>query len=304
MRTEFAASMESLAREDSRIIFLTGDLGFMALEGLRNVMGDRFINAGVSEQNMIALAAGLAKEGLRPVCYSIAPFIVFRAAEHSRLDLGLHNMNVKLVGNGGGYGYGIMGATHHAIEDLAMLSAFQNFRCFIPYGDKDVELTVREMMNHHGPSYLRLGLGKIPGELVTDTFSPVRKINAGSRVTILGLGPVVLNAWHALEVSGLQDSADLFVASEMPLASLTDEFISSVIGTKKLLVLEEHVSRGGLGENTALMLLKNQVSCRLIHRYAVGYPGGLYGSQDYHQRQSGLDSGSIADAVQMLINGG
>ncbi len=119
MRKEFSAVVEKIAARDRKVIFLTGDLGFMALENVQRAIGKRFINAGVSEQNMVSMAAALALEGLTPICYSIAPFLVFRPAEQIRLDVCLHDMDVKLVGNGGGYGYGIMGATHHAIEDIA-----------------------------------------------------------------------------------------------------------------------------------------------------------------------------------------
>jgi len=116
MRKEFSKTIEEIAKKDKKVIFLTGDLWFYGPRKRQEAIGKRFINAGVSEQNMISMAAGMASEGLRPICYSIAPFAVFRPAEQIRLDIGLHNMNVKIVGNGGGYGYGIMGATHHAIE--------------------------------------------------------------------------------------------------------------------------------------------------------------------------------------------
>ena len=101
MRKEFARAIEEVAVSNDKIIFLTGDLGFMALESLRDAIGDRFINTGVSEQNMVSMAASLAYEGLIPVCYSIAPFMVFRPAEQIRIDVCLHNLNVKLIGNGG-----------------------------------------------------------------------------------------------------------------------------------------------------------------------------------------------------------
>lgn len=100
MRREFSKGIETRALANDKIIFLTGDLGFMALENVRSAINERFINAGVSEQNMITMAAGLASEGYSPVCYSIAPFAVFRPAEQIRLDVCLHNMDVKIVGNG------------------------------------------------------------------------------------------------------------------------------------------------------------------------------------------------------------
>src|SRR3989344_5344239 len=171
MRKEFSKTIEKIATENKKVIFLTGDLGFMALENVRSAIKDRFINTGVSEQNMISMAAGLASQGLTPICYSIAPFAVFRPAEQIRLDIALHNMNVKIVGNGGGYGYGIMGSTHHAIEDIAHLSSLQNMKCFIPFCNEDVEQTVQAMMTNIGPSYLRLGYGQKPTYLSLPALS-------------------------------------------------------------------------------------------------------------------------------------
>ena len=301
MRKEFSGHIEQLAVENDKIIFLTGDLGFMALENIKAAIGDRFINVGVSEQNMISMAASLAYENLIPICYSIAPFAVFRSAEQIRLDLGLHNMNVKIVGNGGGYGYGIMGATHHALEDIAVVSSFQNFQCFIPYCNEDVYGSVDAMLKFKGPSYLRLGFGVVPPGIFKPVFSEIRKLASGQELTIVGLGPVVINAWKAIEESGDDTIADLFVVSKMPLTEISEELMVSLLRTKKLLVVEEHVSRGGLGENLTLFMVKHQINCQFIHRFALGYPDGLYGSQDYHQKVCGLDPHSLAGDIKTFL---
>jgi transketolase len=298
MRKEFSAAIEKEAGNDPNIIFITGDLGFMALENVRDVMGSRFINAGVSEQNMITLAAGLASQGLRPICYSIAPFAVFRPAEQIRLDVCLHDMDVKIIGNGGGYGYGIMGATHHAIEDIAVLSAFQNMKCFIPFCNEDVVGAVNAMMERKGPSYLRLGFGIKPADIILPRFAPVRKICSGVNITIAAMGPVGLNVIAAMEQNDMTN--DFFVFSEMPQLTLTDEFMQSIFSTGKLLIVEEHVSRGGLGEMLALMLMKEPVKCKVVHKCALGYPGGLYGSQKFHQKLCGLDASALSITIKEL----
>jgi len=302
MRKEFSKSIEKIAISDSKVIFLTGDLGFMALENLQATMGGRFINAGVSEQNMVSLAAGLASQGYTVLCYSIAPFAVFRPAEQIRIDVCLHDMNVKIIGNGGGYGYGIMGATHHAIEDIAVLSSFQNMKCYIPFCNEDVDGLVDIMMKRKGPSYLRLGFGVKPEGLDLPDYNSVRKLKSGKRITVVGLGPVVLNVLKAMEMDGDSDSVDLFVVSEMPLLKLTESLLASVEKTRKVLVVEEHVSRGGLGENLSLHLLGKSVNCKLVHRCASGYPDGLYGSQAYHQKMSGLDPEAICRTIKELSN--
>ena len=177
----------------------------MALENVQRAIGKRFINAGVSEQNMVSMAAALASEGLTPICYSIAPFLVFRPAEQIRLDVCLHDMDVKLVGNGGGYGYGIMGATHHAIEDIAVLSSFQNMRCYIPFCNEDVEGVVYRMMKRRGPSYLRLGYGLKPDWLKLPSHTGARRLTTGGKVTVVGIGPSSLmcsRPWISFRAAG------------------------------------------------------------------------------------------------------
>src|SRR3954469_24236661 len=148
------------AAANSDLVFLTGDLGFRALEPLRDRLGDRFINVGVAEQNMVSLAAGLARSGLRPWAYSIAPFIYARPYEQIRNDVCLHNLPVRLVGNGGGDGDGAMGATHHALEDYGALLSLQNITAFVPAFAQDVVDSVRKLSEFPHPAYLRLGLAE------------------------------------------------------------------------------------------------------------------------------------------------
>jgi len=299
MRKEFATTIEQLAREKSNLIFLTGDLGFMALEEVRDTMGDRFVNGGVSEQNIVSMAAAMAHEGLQVICYSIAPFIVFRPAEQIRLDVCLHNKNVKIVGNGGGYGYGIMGATHHAIEDIAVLSSFQNMHCYIPVCNEDVESVTKAMLSHALPSYLRLGYGILPSGWNLPSFAPIRQLAKGNKITIVGMGPVLCNVANALQEN---DLADVFAVSEIPLVELSNELIESISRTRKVLVIEEHVKRGGLGEHLAYHIISHPITS-YHHCYARAYENGLYGSQKYHQQQCGLDTGSLKQTIQMIING-
>lgn len=289
MRRDFSAVIEQIGINDEKIVFLTGDLGFMALENVQKFLGPRFINAGVGEQNMVSMAAGLAAKGYSPICYSIAPFIVYRPLEQIRLDVCLHNMNVKLVGNGGGYGYGIMGATHHALEDLAVLSCLPNMICYIPFCKEDVAEVVAMMMERKGPGYLRLGSGNKPKDLEIPTYQPLRKLASGDKVTMIGVGPVVLNALKAIELMDEKSVVDLFVVSELPFTDLSKEIIASINKTKKVIVIEEHVKRGGVGEFIAMKILEKGLSCSFEHFFAVGYPDGLYGSQGYHQKKCGLD---------------
>ena len=302
MRKEFSQWVEQFGRSEPKFIFLTGDLGFGALENVQAALGARFVNMGVCEQNMVSVGAGLAQQGLLPLCYSIAPFAVFRPYEQIRLDVALHSLPVKIVGNGGGYGYGIMGASHHALEDFAVLSCLPNFRCVAPLCNSDVSGTAEALFHHEGPGYLRLGFGVWPEALgPLPPFQPVRQIlfaRQPPKLTVAGIGPVLLNILPGLLGNDLTDA---FAISQLPLPVLDNDFISSVIASRKLLVVEEHVARGGLGEYLAAALARAGVSYQLHHSHAVGYPGGRYGSQAWHQKQSGLDPATLRDNVVSLI---
>lgn len=303
MRREFARWLEAHAARDERLVVLTGDLGFQALEDVRARIKERFVNVGVAEQNMVSLAAGLASEGLRPICYSIAPFAVFRPAEQIRLDVCAHDLDVKIVGNGGGYGYGVMGATHHAIEDLAVLSGFQHMQCYVPVTGADVETCGEAMMAHRGPAYLRLNLGALPADYALEApFAPVRKIasaraSTSAKVTVVALGPVALNALGPATGDG---RAELFVVSRLPVPDWSEALLASVAATGRVLVIEEHVERGGLAEHLALALLKRGLHPRIETRAARGYPSKTYGSQKFHQQESGLDAAALQQLLAQL----
>ena len=303
MRAAFVNWARERAAADARMVFLTGDLGFQALEPLRALLGERFINVGVAEQNMVSMAAALAREGLRPFCYSIAPFLAFRPAEQTRVDVGLHGLGVTLVGNGGGYGYGIMGATHHALEDLALLSALPNLTCFIPEFAEEVAPACDALMDRGGPAYLRLGAGARPDALATPSYASVRQWAQGDNLTVVACGPVlleVLRALGGLATGAAPISADVFSVAQLPIPELTAGLRASVRKTRRVYFAEEHVSRGGVAEHLSLLLLREGLSARVAHAHARGYPGGLYGSQAYHWKQSGLDAEALAKGMFAL----
>ncbi len=149
MRDAFCAALVARAR-NANMVFLTGDLGFMALEPLRDVLGDRFLNCGVAEQNMVGVAAGLAREQIEVWVYSIASFCVTRPFEQIRNDVSFHKLPVRFVGNGGGYGYGVMGPSHHSLEDYALLLALPDMNVQIPMASEDVAPAIARMAEWRG----------------------------------------------------------------------------------------------------------------------------------------------------------
>jgi transketolase len=300
MRNFFSKYIEQHIAPNEEYVFLTGDLGYNALEGVEKIMGDRFINAGVAEQNMVGMAAGIASQQLQVLCYSIAPFVVYRCLEQVRNDVCFHKLPVYIVGNGGGYGYGIMGSSHHAIEDIAVLGCLPNMLCYAPSYLEDLEACMRHMTERKLPAYLRLGLGKkMPEKYELTSYGAVCRAAEKAQLTIAVQGPIANNVHEALLELTAYNTADVFLLNKLPIAVLPDEFCKSAATTGNVLIVEEHVASGGLGSAVSLLMRGNGISVKkFIHLCAVGYPTGQYGSQGFHQQQSGLDVSGIAATIQ------
>ncbi len=302
MRKTFSNTIEELATSDESILFLTGDLGYNAFEGLQEKLGDRFINMGVAEQNMVSAAAGMAYKGYKVFCYSIAPFIVYRCLEQFRNDVCFHALPVFLIGNGGGYGYGIMGSSHHALEDIACLSGMQNNGTWVPAFNDDIKPLLTEIVAQSKPAYIRLGLGK-PSPVKPTRHGSFNCIfeNNNAKGIIITLGPIANNVLDALSTSGLKDKFNLFSLVSLPLV-VDDYMYKKMAECENILVVEEHISLGGIGQQIGSFLLEKQINPkRFISLFAKGYPGKLYGDQAFHQKLSGLDAENIARILKEFI---
>ena len=298
MRSAFCQAMVTLGSVEP-LVFLTGDLGFMALEPLRAVLGNRFINAGIAEQNMVSVAAGIAN-GRRRQCwaYSIAPFIYARPFEQLRNDVCLHDANVKLVGNGGGYGYGVMGATHHAIEDYGAICSLQRMRVHVPAFADDLAPIVERMLADPHPAYLRLGLCEKPAGLDLPAYAPWRRLLSGDAGVLVVVGPLVGGVLAAAMVMAQQERPEIWTATELPITAMPSACCDRIRDTGALYVLEEHVAQGGAGQMIAhALLLAGGGPRRFRHFHAHGYLSGRYGSQAFHRRENGIDAKSVLAAI-------
>jgi transketolase len=302
MRNAFCTALVELSAQNS-FVFFTGDLGFMALEPLRDAMGPRFINAGVAEQNMISVAAGAASNGEQCWTYSIAPFIYGRPFEQIRNDVCLHDFDVKLVGNGGGYGYGVMGATHHAIEDYGVLCTLQNMRVHVPAFADDIAPVVARMAADPHPAYLRLGRCEKPAGWTLPEYAAWRCLLPGDAGVLVVVGPGAGGLLGMAAAMAERERPEIWVATELPFDpdAVPRALLDRLRETGSLFVWEEHVANGGAGQMLALMLLRIGVHPRRFHHFcANGYLSGRYGSQAFHRAENGLDAASVLAQTRRL----
>jgi transketolase len=278
------------------MVFLTGDLGFMALENLATVLGQRFINAGVAEQNMVSVAAALASRKMEVWAYSIAPFCYARPFEQIRNDVAFHNLPVKLIGNGGGYGYGVMGPTHHAIEDYGVLLTLPNMSVYIPVFDEDVAAVVARAAVDGGPAYLRMGRGEPPKDYEIPAYAPWRQLCHGDGPLLIAVGPLAGTYIDRIRRMEQRRRPTLWAVSELPLSHnpMPETLLAQLKVTSCLAVVEEHVRQGSFGADLALHLAQGGISVpRFVHLYARAHHFTSYGSQLYLRKQTGLDVESV-----------
>jgi transketolase len=283
------------------MVFLTGDLGFMALEPLQEGMGERFINAGIAEQNMVSVAAALAKQDMEVWAYSIAPFIYARPFEQIRNDIAFHNLPVKLIGNGGGYGYGVMGPTHHAIDDYGSLLTLPNMTVYIPVFDEDLDAVIEKAGNSKKPCYIRIGRGEPPKGFTTPHYQAWRQLTFGNGPTVIAVGPlagIYIETFSQIESN---KRPNLWAVSELPLDSSPPPplLLEQIKNNQVLCVAEEHVKHGGFGSDFLMYLANLSLYPKQFkHLYALAHHYERYGSQAFLRKQSMLDRSSMLKVLQ------
>jgi transketolase len=299
MRNEFAAAVIAAKANNENLVFITGDLGYMALEKVEQTYGDHFVNAGVAEQNMVTVAAALAYEGFVPFVYSIAPFVTLRPFEQIRNDVCLHNLPVKLVGNGGGYGYGIMGATHHNPEDIGALRMLPNMRIYVPLVAEDVEQCVQQMIADKNPNYLRLNLAA-KFHFAVPAFAQWRHLKHGDKAVLIATGPILQNIAELDETT--YDGLDVWNLSVFPVKEIPKALLAKIAQTGKVIFMEEHYGEGGMRETLSYHLLASlQQPVKVLSLAAQGYASGKYGSQKWHQEENGLSGNVFVEKVQSFV---
>ncbi|MEP2640022.1 transketolase C-terminal domain-containing protein [Roseobacter sp.] len=303
MRNAFADELTKLGGEDPRVVMLSGDIGNRLFDKFKAANGDRFFNCGVAEQNMMGVAAGLAMSGMRPIAYTITPFVTTRCLEQIRTDVCYHDVPVIIVSVGAGLAYAGLGPSHHACEDIAFLRTLPGMTVICPGDAWEVRAALRAALAHDGPCYIRMGKkgeptvhSDVPTGFEIGKALPVRD---GSEVCLLSTGnmlPEAMDAAERLTAAGRSTA----VVSFHTVKPLDDAYLKKAFaGFDLVATLEEHSVIGGLGSAVAEWLIDTETAPGRFLR--IGTPDRFYkqaGEQEYARDQLGLTGVQIAQRVQ------
>lgn len=301
MRDAFLRELTRQAHADPSVVLITGDLGFGVLTEFSKDLPDQFINAGVAEQNMTALACGMAMEGYRAFTYSIANFTFMRCLEQIRNDVCYHDADVTIVSIGGGFSYGQLGVSHFATEDLAIMRAIPNMTVIAPTDPWEAEVLAAQMAEAPGPKYLRIDKGKAGLEERPETvrLGKARRVREGSDVTIICIGAILSEGLAAAERLE-KDGVSVRVVGVHTLKPLDEaEILAAARETGGIVTLEEHTVIGGLGSAVAETCLDAGVAPKFFRRMGLNdvFPT-VVGDQNYLRTRYGLDADAVVETVR------
>ncbi|MDQ8180931.1 transketolase C-terminal domain-containing protein [Pelagicoccus sp. SDUM812005] len=304
MRQAFIEELTLLAETNLNLFLIVGDLGYSVVEPFAERFPDRFLNAGVAEQNMTGLAAGLASCGFHVFTYSIANFPTLRCLEQIRNDVCYHNLPVTVVSVGGGMAYGNLGYSHHATEDLAVTLPLPNIRVIAPGDPFETRLATRELCKKPGPSYLRLGKAREPTiHAAIDGIKDLRTLQIlqeGSDVMLVSTGGILEQVKAAAE--RLTQSGICAGYSSSPYLKPFDEagLLSIALKTKIIISVEEH-GVGGLSSLISETLHRNNMNTlfRCLKTQTENYK--FVGSQKHLRAKHGLDEEHISSFAMTCL---
>lgn len=297
-----------LAKQDDRIFFIGSDLGAGTLKEFQEEIPERFFMEGISEANAVGVAAGLALEGKIIYVNTISSFITRRCFEQIVLDLCLHNVNVRLIGNGGGLVYAPLGPTHETIEDLAIMRSIPNMTVVVPADADEMRRLMPLTVNYRGPIYIRLAKGYDPIVTTDDPPFEIGKaipMKEGSDALIITTGialKLAISAANDLSVSGIEATI-LHIPTIKPLDK--EAILGFAAPVKAIITVEEHSIIGGLGSAVAEVIAEADFDTAKRFR-RIGIPDRFpdqYGSQNSLMAHYNITAEMIVSQVQQLFDG-
>ena len=304
MRKSILKYIEASISNDSKIVFIGSDLGYGILTEAKSRYPNRILIEGISEQNIVGMAAGLALDGNKVFVHTIGTFLYRRAYEQIYIDVALHNLNVFLIGSGGGMVYAPLGPTHQSVEDVKILSSIPNFKIFLPCDPFEVKQIIDFCVEGVGPAYVRLGKGgeKIISAKWRNIPGLLSKVaSEGEGLTIVSCGAISQEVATAIERAheiGIHPKhVHITEFTELDSATILKEI---VLGVENILVIEEHFPSGGILSKLLENLKENRMNIKFDQISLAFEFSKNYGSQKEHWLKSGLDSENIFKKILEL----
>jgi len=300
MRKAFVRKLTQLVDKNKDIYLLTGDLGFSVFDEFKEIFPDNYLNVGLSEANMIGMAAGLALAGKQVFVYSIIPFVTLRCLEQIRNDLCYQRLPVKIIGTGEGLSYGTAGTTHHALEDIAIMSALPEMTVIAPGDPIEVECTIEESLELKGPCYIRLGKSGEPilhKKGLSFKIGKAIVLKNGKNITLISTGNMLETSLKVFDILK-KEKINCKVISMHTVKPIDREtIVGSANDTNMIVSIEEHSKIGGLGSHISDVITEEGLKFRFLKLALPDAFIHTVGSQSYLRKVYGLTPDKIARKI-------
>jgi transketolase len=302
MRDAFSNALVAAAKKDPKVLLLTGDHGYALFDAFRKSCPDQYLNCGIAEQNMVGVAAGLAKAGFKPIVYGLAAFVPIRVLEQIKIDVCYENLPVTFIGDGAGVVYAQLGTSHQSTEDIAALRGVPNIGIYSPGDRFELTACAEHIVRNPGPAYLRMGkadLGDVHrgpiegwnnGDLITVT-------NTGAPYLFIGTGSGLKMAQKAAAALGNADVVSAPCLKPFPEKSLRE----LAKGREAIVTFEEHSIYGGLGGVVAETLM-GQYLGTFVRVGIQDQFSSLCGNYPFLMESHGLSPEAVESQIREALN--
>jgi transketolase len=304
VRRAFIRTLVDLANEDERILLMTGDLGYMAIEPFAERFPRRFFNVGVAEQNLVGLATGLSESGYIPFLYSITTFVAMRAYEFIRNGPLAHGLPVRIIGVGGGFEYGHAGVTHFGVDDIGVMRIQPAMRVIAPADHEQAASALRATWQLEGPIYYRLGKDDqhvVPGLNGRFDAGRAQRLKEGRQLLVLATGAIARQADEAVRMLETRGVAAGFIIVDTVTPPPVEQLRQALTDVPVAMTVEAHYRVGGLGSLVSEIVAEHGLSCRVVRCGVNEMPVGPVGSDAFMADRYGLSpSGLVESALGAL----
>lgn len=297
MRSVFSKAIVDTAKADPKVLVLTGDHGYALFDDFRKTQSSQFINCGVAEQNMVGVAAGLAKAGFKPIVYGLSAFVPIRVLEQIKMDVCYENLPVVFIGDGAGFVYSHLGSSHQSTEDIAAVRSLPNINIFSPCDPIEMDYVLQHALQFNNPCYIRMGksdLATTHQHTINAVVGDILSVREGSKqIQIIATGSMVSTAVKIADT--LSDISVWSAPSISPINA--EQLLSIAVKSDKIIVMEEHSIHGGLGGCIAEIVCGNTQ----VLRFGVTQFSKKCGSYQYLLEEHDLSYEKLLNKITQIL---